>query len=190
MDRLAYLTAMALLGIGLTVGQNTRPSSDQSNSSNGSAQTQSGTMGGDQNSPEQNGSKLPARRGDKKGAPSQSSVPDPTIQDQQSSTTSTTGAAGQENTPPSKSTMGTTGSTEAPDETQQGNLGATKPQTGTPDQQPNPSANPSTPPPHAELLQTPAARAVATHTPDPGTCMNPAALQTGQNGQPISPNCE
>jgi hypothetical protein len=39
---------------------------------------------------------------------------------------------------------------------------------------------------------TPGARAMATHTPDPGTCMNPASLQNGQDAtaQRPSPNCD
>lgn len=49
------------------------------------------------------------------------------------------------------------------------------------DHQPNSSTS-SSPQAQAYLTQTPAARAVATHTPDPGTCMNPAALQATENG--------
>jgi cytoskeletal protein RodZ len=51
-------------------------------------------------------------------------------------------------------------------------------------QQPNSSSSPSSPQPQAYPTQTPAARAAATHTPDPGTCMNPAALQAAENGNP------
>jgi len=87
------------------------------------------------------------------------------------------------------STMGTTGNTPA---TQEPTPPGTRPLTGTAtDQQPNPSTNPSSPSPAAVLLQVPAARAAATHTPDPGTCMNPAALQTGRGTQPRpGPGCE
>ena len=59
--------------------------------------------------------------------------------------------------------------------------------TPSPDQQPNPSTQPDATTPHAALLQTPAARAVATHTPDPGTCMNPASLQTSGDGTAVAP---
>jgi hypothetical protein len=49
------------------------------------------------------------------------------------------------------------------------------------DQQPASSTTPSSP---QLLTQTPAARAAATHTPDPGTCMNPAALEPTPAGTP------
>jgi len=48
-------------------------------------------------------------------------------------------------------------------------------------QQRSTKAGPAMP---AYMNQTPAQRAAATHTPDPGTCMNPAALQTGEGGTP------
>jgi len=172
MDRLAYLAAMALLGIGLTMAQNTQPSSDPSNSS---AQAQSAT------SPASDAARALPRH--HRTAADSESVPNTTVQDQQSSTTSTTGASGQSATQPSRSTMGTTGSSAAtPDSSDPVNKGATVPRNGSSvDQQPNSSTSPSAPP-HAELVPGPAARAAATHTPDPGTCMNPVALQTAQNG--------
>ncbi|MGA7459677.1 MAG: hypothetical protein WBW69_05595 [Candidatus Korobacteraceae bacterium] len=55
------------------------------------------------------------------------------------------------------------------------------------DQQPNSSTSSSSPQAQAYLMQTPAARAVATHTPDPGTCMNPAALQAAENSNQPRP---
>jgi len=55
------------------------------------------------------------------------------------------------------------------------------------DQQPSSSTSGSSPQAQAYLTQTPAARAVATHTPDPGTCMNPAALQAAENGNQPRP---
>ena len=181
MKRLVCLTAMALLGIGLLLAQNTKPSSDASNSSNSSSQTQSGTapQQGEETQVQTPGAKH--RQRDHTG---QSTVPDPTVRDQQNSTTSNTGVSGQTNNPASRSTMGTTGSTPATPEQSQP---STTPQNGTsPDQQPNATA----PAPHAYLLQTPAARAAATHTPDPGTCMNPAVLQTNADGsQPVAPRC-
>ncbi len=190
MKRLAYLAAMVLLGIGLTLAQNaqnTKPSSDQSNSSDPSAQAQSGRTSNDQTS-----GNMPSHHRPK-GQASRSAVPDATIHDQQSSTTSTTGPGGQNNTQPSTSTMGTTGSTPGADQVRPDNNGATMPQTANPpDQQPNSTSSPDSAPPHAYLLQTPAARAVSTHTPDPGTCMNPAALQTNADGsQPTAaPRCK
>ena len=187
MNRLALLTAMALLGLGFTLAQNTqstKPLSDQSNSSNVSPQSQSSaptTRGKDEGA-----GALPNHR-EQQSDKSQTRVPDPTVEDRQSSTPSTTGAAGQDNNPPSRSTMGTTGSTSGASEPTQPQ---TRPQTGaSPDQQPNPSTQPDATAPHAELLQTPAARAVATHTPDPGTCMNPAALQTSGDGTAAPPPC-
>jgi FtsZ-interacting cell division protein ZipA len=188
MNRLAYLAAMALLGIGLTLAQNTKPSSDPSNSSNTSSQPQS-----DNSAPQASGKDQidagSAKRHRNGSASSKDAVPDPTIHDQQGSTTSTTDPSGQSNRQPSTSTMGTAGSTPGTPEQKQP---ATMPQNGTPpDQQPNSSTGPDTATPHAALLQTPAARAVSTHTPDPGTCMNPAALQTAADGtQPSNaPRC-
>jgi hypothetical protein len=55
------------------------------------------------------------------------------------------------------------------------------------DPQPSSSISRSSPQSQAYLTQTPAARAVATHTPDPGTCMNPAALQAAENGNQPRP---
>jgi len=187
MDRLVYLTAMALLGIGLTVGQNTRPSSDPSNSSNPSAQTQRPEAGND--TANQSSANSVHRR-PQKGARSQSEVPSPTIRDQQNSTTSTTGVTGRE-AEPAPSTMGTTGGTPGTaDQNVRGNGNAVTPQNGTPtEQQPNATTNPGPTPRHAELMQTPASRAVATHTPDPGTCMNPAAIESGQSSGPPA-SCE
>jgi hypothetical protein len=93
--------------------------------------------------------------------------------------------------------MGTTGSTPGTDEpaAPKTRHSGTTPDSGTStDQQPNSTSNPSSPPPQASMFQTPAQRAVATHTPDPGTCMNPAAFDNGlsnANGQPqTGPNCK
>lgn len=190
MNRLALLTAMALLGIGLTLAQNTqstKPLSDQSNSSNVSQQSQSSepmTLTKDQNA-----GALPNHQAGQqgKGDPAHSGLPDTAVRDEQNNTTSTTGAAGQDNQQPSPNTMGTTGSTPEASEPPQPQA---TPQTGaSPDQQPNPSTQPDATTPHAALLQTPAARAVATHTPDPGTCMNPASLQTSADGTAAPPPC-
>ncbi len=187
MTGLTYFAALAVLFAAMIFGQSStsNPSSDPSNSSK-SAQTQSSTNTDQsgQNSHTTKGAKTP-------GQESQSGVPDTTVRDQQRSTTSTTGASGQNNQPPSTSTMGTssTGSDKMEGTEQEP---STQPQLNTPaDQQPNSSTNPSSTP-QAYLIQTPAARAVATHTPDPGTCMNPAALQTASDGsQPqLSPNCK
>jgi hypothetical protein len=189
MHRLALLVAMALLGIGLILAQNTqstKPSSDPSNSSNPSVQPESSPAATQQNEEDRAPapSAKPHRRRD---ASSQPDVPDTTIQDRQGSTTSTTGVSGQNEPPSANTKMGTAGSTPAAPEQKQP---AANPQNGTsPDQQPNSSTGAETTAPHAELLQTPVARAAATHTPDPGTCMNPAALQTGVNGAPAPPPC-
>ena len=191
MIRLALLTAMALLGIGLLLAQNTqstKPLSDQSNSSNASTQQQSSEPT-TPNKEQQSGALPNHEAGQQgKGDPAHQGLPDTTVRDEQKSTTSTTGAAGQDNNQPSPSTMGTTGSTPGASEPPQTQ---TAPQNATPpDQQPNPSTQPDAATPHAQLMQTPAARAVATHTPDPGTCMNPAALQTSADGtQPVTPSC-
>jgi len=179
MKRMIYLTAMALLGIGLTLAQNTKPSSDPSNSSNTSTQAQSATSTPDskEKAPDAGPS---AHRHRGQGEPSTSAVPDPTVRDQQSSTISTPDAAGQNNNQPS--TMGTIGSSPATsDQMSEPKKPATLPQNGTPpDRQPNSSTGPDAASLHTEF--TPPARAVSTHTPDPGTCMNPAALQTTADG--------
>ena len=177
---------MALLGIGMTLAQNaqsTKPSSDQSNSSSAAGQSGSSSAGDSQATP---------HRHHKKGEPSQSAVPDTTVRDQQSSTTSTTGAAGQDNNQAPTSKMGTTGDTPATGERAPEGKRQTVPQNANPtDQQPNTTSSPSAPTPQARLLQTPGARAAATHTPDAGTCMNPAALEVPQNaaGAHPDPHC-
>ena len=190
MTKLLYLAAMALLGLGLTVAQNTSPQSDTSNSSK-TAQTQNSTT--------PNRAKPTPGHTDpgttNQSRPSENATPNTTVQDQQNSTTSTTGATGQNDTQPSTSTMGTTGSTAEPESSEPANKGATVPQNGTtPDQQPNSSTNP-TPTPHLvmksqNLNSTPAARAIATHTPDPGTCMNPAALDGQAGNTAARPACD
>ncbi len=190
MKRLAYLTAMALLGIGLTLAQNTtqstKPSSDPSNSSNNASQAQS------DNSTTQRSEKdqidKPGAKQHGSGESSKDAVPNPTINDQQSNASSASDASGQKTGQPSPSTMGTTGSTPPAQDDKQP---PAEPANATPpDQQPNSSTGPGTASPHAELLQTPAARAVATHTPDPGTCMNPAALESSADGtQPAAAPC-
>ena len=188
MKRMIYLTAMALLGIGLTLAQNTKPSSDPSNSSNTSSQAQSATSTPDSNEKASDAGPSAHRHRDQ-GEPSTSAVPDPTVRDQQSSTISTPDAARQNNNQPSP--MGTTGRSPATsDQMSEPKKPATFPQNGTPpDQQRDSSTGPDAASPHAEF--TPPARAVSTHTPDPGTCMNPAALQTSADGSESSnaPHC-
>lgn len=125
MDRLAYLAAMALLGIGLTMAQNAKPNSDPGNSSNSSMQSQSSAS----------------------GTADTGQIPATTARHHRTATGSATAT---------------------PDSVQQANKSPAIPQ--------NSAA------PHAALTQGPAARAAATHTPDPGTCMNPDALQTTENG--------
>jgi hypothetical protein len=185
MKKLVYLAAMAILGLGLTMAQNASTPSDPSNSSK-SAQTGTPAVNATPNSgaPDQT---APAKNGHRQ----QGNVPDTTVRDQQGSTTSTTGASGQSDSRPSNSTMGTTGSTPGTENSTPPDNGSSDPQTGTTtDQQPNSSSSPTTPTPHLVMNQTPAARAVATHTPDPGTCMNPAAVQTGQYPTPPPRNCD
>ena len=192
MTKLLYLAAMALLGLGLTMAQNSSPPSDASNSSH-SAQTQQNTTPGTANS--QNSTEYNPSQSQQRGAGhhrQQKGVPDTTIHDQQGSTTSTTGPAGENNTASPNSRMGTTGSTPTPD-TEPANPGASTPQGGTPtDQQPNASSPPSTQNPHLVMKDTPGARAMATHTPDPGTCMNPVAVDSGQGQGTVKPgpNCD
>ena len=174
-----FATAMVLFAA-MIFGQSAPSTpSDQSNSSKSSAQSQNQTNS--DSSGRATGDKNRSRMHDRQ---SDSSVPDTTVRDQQHSTTSTTGVSGQNDAQPSPSTMGTTGRTPA----------ANEPSTTTPpsDQQPNSSTSPSTLQPQAYLTQMPATRAAATHTPDPGTCMNPAALQTAENGaQPRpGPHCD
>ena len=188
MTRLALLIAMALLGIGLLLAQNsqsTKPLSDQSNSSNVSPQQSSEPA---TPSKERQAGTAPDHQAgqQRKGDPAHQGLPDAAVRDEQSSTPATTGAAGQDSNPASPSTMGTTGGTPGASEPPQQQAA---PQSGTPDQQPNPSTQPDATTPHADLLQTPASRAVATHTPDPGTCMNPAALQTSADGTAAPPPC-
>lgn len=170
MRGLTYFAALMALFAAMIFAQSSSSTpSDQSNSSKPSAQSQndanSDTLG--RTSRDKNGSRMHDHHAD-------NSAPDTTVRDQQHSTTSTTGVSGQSNPQTSTSTMGTTGRT----------AGANEPSATTPpsDQQPNSSTSPSSPRPQAYLMQTPAARAVATHTPDPGTCMNPAALQTTESG--------
>lgn len=166
MKGLTYFAAMMALFAAMIFAQSaTTPPSDQSNSTK-SSQSQSDT-----NSDPSKHSHDSGRMHDRQP---NAGIPDTTVRDRQQSTTSTTGVSGQNNDQPSNSTMGTTGRTP----------GASEPSTATPpsDQQPNSSTNPSSPQPHAYLIQTPAARAAATHTPDPGTCMNPAALQATDSG--------
>lgn len=190
MTKLVYLAAMALLGLGLTMAQDPSPQSDSSNSSK-TAQTQTATT------PNHTKPMQGADRGmaGESHHSSENSAPDTTVQDRQNSTTSTTGASGQSDTQPSKSTMGTTGNTPDSENPEPGNRGTTVPQNGVPaDQQPNSSANP-TPTPHLmmnsqQLNSTPAARAVATHTPDPGTCMNPASVDGQSAGTATRPACD
>ena len=187
MKRMIYLTAMALLAIGLMLAQNTqstKPSSDPSNSSNASNQAQSDTATPKHGENDQIDTPSVKRHGP--GESSKEAVPNPTIHDQQNNAGSAGDASGQNNSQPSPSTMGTTGSTPS---TQDEKQPAATPQNAIPpDQQPNSST--STAPPHAALLSTPVARAAATHTPDPGTCMNPAALETTADGtQPAAAPC-
>jgi hypothetical protein len=194
MTKLFYLAAMALLGLGLTVAQSTSPASDSSNSSQ---QTQT------QNTTDNKGTSSKPGRKDhttqsKDKQNSQESVPDTTIRDQQSSPPSTSGASGQNNTneQPATRNMGTTGSTPGVENPAPEDRRGAEPQSGSStDQQPNSSSNPEGSTPHNMAMNTtPAARAMASHTPDPGTCMNPASLATGQDGsaapRPSPPNCD
>ncbi len=191
MTALTYFTATLVIVAAMGFAQSSpqAPSSDASNSAK-AGQSQNGSASADQS---ENGVNHPGRATGTKPEP-QATPPDTTIRDQQGSTTSTTGADGQTSSHRSHSTMGTTGSTPGTDEPQQkGNHSATTPDSGSsPDQQPD-TTSPSSPPPQAAMLQTPGARAMATHTPDPGTCMNPASFNNGlvdKNGQPqTGPHC-
>lgn len=193
MTKLFYLAAVGLLGLGLTMAQSTSPASDPSNSSQ-QTQTQNATH-------RKGASAKPGRTGDdsqsrdKQG--SQNSVPDTTIRDQQSATSSKTGAEqNNNNEQPATSNMGTTGSTPGAENPAAEDRRGSEPQSGSStDQQPNSSSSPGTSTPHNMAMNgTPAARAMATHTPDPGTCMNPASLATGQDAgaapRPSPPNCD
>jgi len=179
---------MALLGIGLTLAQNTSPASDPSNSSNSTNATQGQNTDSHSSKTAHSGKTMADK-------PSHKGVPSGAVEDQQNSTTSTTGENGENNTP-ATSTMGTSSNgrdTRNPDGNRNGSTAQPVPQSEPPaDQQPNPSA-----PPHASNMgtsQTPATRAMATHTPDPGTCMNPAAMQTTLTADgamaPRTPNCD
>ena len=81
MTKLLYLAAMALLGLGLTVAQNTSPQSDTSNSSK-TAQTQNSTT--------PNRAKPTPGHTDpgttNQSRPSENATPNTTVQDQQNST--------------------------------------------------------------------------------------------------------
>jgi hypothetical protein len=191
MTALTYFTATLVIAAAMVFAQSSpqAPSSDASNSAK-SGQSQNGSASVDQS---ENGVNRPGQAAGTKPE-SQPTTPDTTIRDQQGSTTATTGADGQSNSHRSHS-MGTTGSTPGTDEPQQkGNHSATTPEGGSsPDQQPNSTTSPASPPPQAAMFQTPGTRAMATHTPDPGTCMNPAAFNNGlvdENGQPqTGPHC-
>jgi len=172
-----FAVLMALFAAMIFAQSSTSTPGDQSNSSKPSAQSQDTTTNTDtsnRTSRSTNGGWMHDRQ-------SGNSVPDTTVRDQQPSTTSTTGASGQNNNEPSSSTMGTAGRTPAANEP------STPPP---PDQQPDPSTKPSSPHPQAYLAPTPATRAVATHTPDPGTCMNPASLENAQSPAPRTPPCQ
>ena len=187
MTKLLYLAAMALLGLGLTMAQSGTPASDSSNSSK-PAQAQGDTS---TSSSTNSATRNPKRTQHAHGQRSEEKVPDTTIQDHPSGTTSTTGASGQGNSTPSSSNMGTTGSNPEPEKTQPANHTGAQPGGDATDQQPNASSSPS--PHHVALNSTPAARAMATHSPDPGTCMNPAAMDSNGNGSSSparTPNCD
>src|SRR5271165_4730050 len=114
MKRISYLTAMALLGISLTLAQNTqstKPSSDPSNSSNSASQAQSEDSTSQPGEKDQIDTPSAKRRGS--GESSRDVVPNPTIHDQQSNADSASDASGQKSGQPSPSTMGTSGSTPA-----------------------------------------------------------------------------
>jgi hypothetical protein len=176
MNRLGYFSAIVLLSCGMAFAQSSAPSTDPSNSDKTSGQIQNGTS-----PPTGQASSGSAKNPKRKTDASQDAVPDTAIDDQHNSTTSTTDVGAQNDRPSPSSKMGTTGSTPGTaDETPKGNKTSTPPGTPT-DQQPNSSTNPGTPPPQAmKMNMTPGARAVATHTPDPGTCMNSAALENAQ----------
>jgi hypothetical protein len=177
MTKLIYLAAMALLGLGLTMAQSTSAPSDSSNSSKAKQSQSATTPAGKTAPPNTTEPNLPSKGKQN----TQEGAPDTTIRDRQNSTTSTTGASGQSETHPPDSTMGTTGTTPGADTSQSGAKSGSNPQSGSsPDQQPNSSTTPSAPTPHLVMNDTPGARAMATHTPDPGTCMSPAALEAGQ----------
>jgi hypothetical protein len=191
MTKLFYLAAMALLGLGLTMAQNASPASDPSNSSQ---QTPA------QNTTDNKGVSSKAGRAGRNSQStdkprSQDSVPDTTIRDQQNGATSTPGTSGQNNEQPATPSMGTTGSTPGAENPAPEDRRSAEPQGGSStDQQPNSSSSPSTSTPHNMAMNTtPGARAMATHAPDPGTCMNPASLGTAQDPGAAprpSPNCD
>lgn len=179
---------MALLGLGLTMAQSGTPASDSSNSSQpNQAQNDKSTSnsGKPATHKRQQADESKEQRREQK-------LPDPTVQDQPNGTTSTTGAADENNSTPSLSTMGTTGSNPEPEKAPPANRTGEQPGGDSTDQQPNSSSPPS--PHHVAMNSTPAARAMATHSPDPGTCMNPAALDSAQvngaNTPPKNPNCD
>ncbi len=190
MTKLVYLAAMALLGLGLTMAQTSTPASDPSNSSK-PTQTQNGAESNSGAADSSQTTGKPSARHQHQANRRQDKVPDPTVRDQQSSTTSTTGASGQNNGTPSTSNRGTTGTNPEPENTPPANRTGEQPGAEPTDQQPNSSSPPSQP--HLVMNSSPGARAAATHSPDPGTCMNPAALDAGANGAtlpPRKPNCD
>jgi hypothetical protein len=187
MKKLVYLGAMAILGLSLTMAQNASTPSDSSNSSK-SAQTGSAPSDGASNSGTADPT-APTATGKTSRRQHGNNLPDTTVRDQQGSTTSTTGASGQSDSRPSTSTMGTTGRTPGTEKAAPEDKGSANPQSGTStDQQPNSSSSPTTPTPHLVMNETPAARAVATHSPDPGTCMNPAVVASTSSA--ARPGCD
>ncbi len=186
MEKLVYLGAMAILGLSLTMAQNAATPSDSSNSSR-SAQTGTASSNDTSNSGTADPT-APTASGKPSRRQHGNSLPDTTVRDQQGSTTSTTGASGQSDSRPSTSTMGTTGRTPGTENAAPQDKGNSSSQSGaSTDQQPN-SSSPATPTPHLVMNEMPAARAVATHTPDPGTCMNPTAVASTSGT--VRPACD
>ena len=132
MTKLIYLAAMALLGLGLTMAQSGTPASDSSNSSQpNQAQNDKSTSnsGKPATHKRQQADESKEQRREQK-------LPDPTVQDQPNGTTSTTGAADENNSTPSLSTMGTTGSNPEPEKAPPANPTGEQPGGDSTDQQP------------------------------------------------------
>jgi hypothetical protein len=198
MKKFAYLASLLMLGSGLMVAQTAKPESDSSNATQ--AQPQSKRTTSPAKTPGSSGSNSGAASGSDRTSPdSTAAPPDTTVRDQQSSTTDTTGTTRDSATQP-QSTMGTTGNTPAtkdqnPPKKHEGTLPSDGNGSAPVDQQRNSSSSPSpqarratpddAPLPTSSIVGDAVARTAfmttapqrAPHTPDPGTQMNPQALQ-------------
>ncbi|MFZ0705457.1 MAG: hypothetical protein WAM71_07635 [Candidatus Korobacteraceae bacterium] len=197
MNRLVLLAATLVLSTCVMVGQKSPAATDESQSNAAPGQMQRGTAATPPMVPHQPPDTI--ANPDRNGTTPETTLPNTTVDDQQPGN-STTGSPA--------STMGTTGSTPATEQSPDGNKSGTTPNhTQTPDtnstqphqaypsgsSSPNSSANgassddmsgtnpkPDTKPDNSTNSTNPPTtpQHIATHAPDAGTEMNPASLET------------